>query len=211
MQVKEVNRRTAGGEVVFVMSRWQRALKRAFDIVCGLLGLILSSPIFIVASIAILTEGGGSVFYSQERIGKGGKPFKIRKFRTMREDAESDGPQLAQECDARLTRVGRFLRKHHLDELPQFWNVLLGEMSMVGYRPERQYFIDKIMEQDGRYKCLYAIRPGVTSEATIYNGYTDTMEKMLERLNMDLHYMETATLKGDLVIILKTFGIMSQG
>ena len=210
MQVREVNRRAAGDEVVFVMPTWKRVMKRVFDVTCGLFGLILSSPIFLVASIAILIEGGGGVFFSQERIGKNGKPFKIHKFRTMRKDAEADGPQLAQESDERLTRVGRFLRKHHLDELPQFWNVLIGEMSMVGYRPERQFFIDQIMQYDSRYKYLYAIRPGVTSEATIYNGYTDTMEKMLERLNMDLRYMETATLKGDIVIILKTFGIMAR-
>ena len=125
---------------------------------------------------------------------------------TQLADAEPDGkPKLQQEGDARLTPVGRFLRRHHLDELPQLWNVLRGDMSLVGYRPERQYFIDQIMERDPRYADLFQMRPGVTSEATVYNGYTDTMEKMLERLNMDLHYLETASLRKDFSIIFHTF------
>ena len=118
---------------------------------------------------------------------------------------------LAQKQDARLTPIGKFLRNHHLDELPQLWNVVKGDMSFVGYRPERKYFIDQIMQHDVRYASLYQMRPGITSDATIYNGYTDTMEKMLERLSMDLHYLKTASLKGDVIIILKTLGLVAKG
>ena len=150
-------------------------------------------------------SASGPVIYSQERIGKGGKPFKIYKFRTMVVDAEKDGvPQLEQEDDPRLTEFGKTLRRHHLDELPQIWNVLKGDMSFVGYRPERQFFIDKIMEKNPDYKLLYLSAPGVTSQATIENGYTDTLEKMLKRLDMDLDYLRNRNLWLDAKIILKT-------
>ncbi|MBR1732896.1 MAG: sugar transferase [Alloprevotella sp.] len=209
MQTKTVNRRTEQREVRLAMKPWQRSVKRVLDILCALVGLIFLSPIFLAAYIALKMQGDGPVIFSQERIGRDGKPFRIFKFRTMHTDAEADGPQLYTEGDDRLTKVGAFLRNHHIDELPQFWNVLIGDMSMVGYRPERQYFIDQIMEQDSRYRYLFHMRPGVTSEATLYNGYTDTMEKMLERLNMDLRYMETASLRKDILIMLKTFGVMA--
>ena len=131
----------------------------------------------------------------------------IYKFRSMGKDAEEENaPRLSPGAsDGRLTKTGRFLREHHLDELPQLWNVLLGDMSFVGYRPERKYFIEKIMEQDRRYERLYAMRPGVTSLATLYNGYTDTMEKMLKRLELDLYYQERHTLRMDLDILWRTF------
>jgi lipopolysaccharide/colanic/teichoic acid biosynthesis glycosyltransferase len=193
------------------MASWQLALKRMFDFVCALLGIVFLSPIFIIIYIVLLTQRDGHPIFSQERIGMNGKPFKILKFRTMRLDAENGTPLLAQKEDSRLTSMGKFLRKHHLDELPQLWNVLKGDMSFVGYRPERQYFIDQIMTHDVRYQFLYQMRPGITSDATIYNGYTDTMEKMLERLSMDLHYLKTASLTGDIIIILKTLGIVAKG
>ena len=131
----------------------------------------------------------------------------ICKFRSMGKDAEEENaPRLSPGAsDGRLTKTGRFLREHHLDELPQLWNVLRGDMSFVGYRPERKYFIEKIMEQDRRYERLYAMRPGVTSLATLYNGYTDTMEKMLKRLELDLYYQERHTLRMDLDILWRTF------
>lgn len=206
-----INRRNECAEIVEGMSSFQRKVKRAIDIVCAATGLVLFSPAFLVISLALKRQGDGPIFFSQERIGLNGKPFRIHKFRTMRVDAESHGPQLAVTNDDRLTPLGRFLREHHLDELPQLWNVLVGEMSMVGPRPERQYFIDKISEVDPRYKYLYKLRPGVTSEATLYNGYTDTMEKMLERLNMDLNYLENGTLGTDLSIMLKTFLFIATG
>ena len=123
----------------------------------------------------------------------------------MRRDAEDMGPMLSNDNDIRLTRVGAYLRKHHLDELPQLWNVLKGDMSFVGPRPERKYFIDKIMEHDPRYPLLYELRPGVTSYATLTNGYTDTMEKMLRRLELDLYYLEHNSLWQDCKILLNTF------
>jgi lipopolysaccharide/colanic/teichoic acid biosynthesis glycosyltransferase len=152
-------------------------------------------------------EDGLPVIYSQERIGLHGKPFMIYKFRSMRMNAEEDGAPLLLEKkgDKRLTHVGRFLRRHHLDELPQLWNVLKGDMAFIGPRPERKYYIDQIIEHDPRYVYLYQIRPGVTSYATLYNGYTDSMEKMIRRLDLDLYYMEHRSMWLDTKILAKTF------
>ena len=180
--------------------------KRVFDIVCALFALLVLSPIFMVIIVLQWLTLGKTIFFRQERIGKEGRPFLILKFRTMRLDAEENGPQLTQiEDTSRCTPIGGFLRRHHLDELPQLWNVLVGDMSFVGYRPERKYFIDRIVERDLRYSLLYAMRPGITSEAAIYNGYTDTVEKMLRRLEMDLHYMQHASVARDMSIIGQTF------
>ena len=180
-------------------------MKRTLDLLIALLCLIVFSPLILVCYIAIKV-GGGPAIYKQERIGLGGKPFYIYKFRSMVVDAEKEGKELLQqEDDPRLTRIGRFLRSHHLDELPQLWNVLIGDMAFVGPRPERKYFILQIMEHDPRYEQLYALRPGVTSYATLHNGYTDTMEKMLKRLEMDLYYLEHHTLWMDARILWQTF------
>lgn len=181
-------------------------IKRAIDFLLALVCLILFSPLFLICYIGIRREDGCPVIFSQERIGRGGKPFMILKFRTMKEEAEKDGvPQLAEKEDSRLTPFGGWLRKHHLDELPQLWNVLRGDMAFIGPRPERKYFIDKIMEHDPRYELLYQIRPGVTSYATLYNGYTDTMEKMLRRLELDLYYLEHRSWWLDTKILFNTF------
>ena len=181
-------------------------MKRLFDLVCVFFASIVFFPFIVVVYIAIKLEDGGPAIFKQERIGKGGKPFMLYKFRSMKVNAEKDGkPQLwSGEEDKRLTKVGKFIRNHHLDELPQFWNIWKGDMSFVGYRPERQYFIDKIMAENPDYAKLYAMRPGVFSEATLYNGYTDTMEKMLKRLEMDLDYLKRQSLWLDIVIIFKT-------
>jgi lipopolysaccharide/colanic/teichoic acid biosynthesis glycosyltransferase len=181
-------------------------MKRLFDLVCVFFASIVFSPFILAVYIAIKLDDGGPAIFKQERIGRGGKPFMLYKFRSMRVNAEKDGkPQLwSGEEDERLTKVGKFIRNHHLDELPQFWNILKGDMSFVGYRPERQYFIDKIMAENLDYEKLYAMRPGVFSEATLYNGYTDTMEKMLRRLEMDLDYMKRQSVWLDIVIIFKT-------
>lgn len=181
-------------------------MKRLFDLCCVFASSIVFLPFFIVVYIAIKLEDGGPAIFKQERIGKGGKPFMLYKFRSMKVDAEKSGkPQLwSGEEDERLTKVGKFIRNHHLDELPQFWNIWKGDMSFVGYRPERQYFIDKIMAENPDYAKLYAMRPGVFSEATLYNGYTDTMEKMLKRLEMDLEYVQKQNLWLDITIIFKT-------
>ena len=181
-------------------------MKRRFDLVCVFFASIVFFPFIVVVYIAIKLEDGGPAIFKQERIGKGGKPFMLYKFRSMKVDAEKDGkPQLwSGEEDKRLTKVGKFIRNHHLDELRQFWTLWKGGMSFVGYRPERQYFIDKIMAENPDYAKLYAMRPGVFSEATLYNGYTDTMEKMLKRLEMDLDYLKRQSLWLDIVIIFKT-------
>ena len=187
------------------MSITERAMKRVFDFTVSLIGLILLSPAFLVAYIMLKRQHDGPVLFRQERIGYHGQPFYILKFRTMRMDSESEGvPQLACKSDDRLTPAGKFLREHHLDELPQLWNVLVGDMSFVGPRPERKYFIDKIMAVNPDYEYIYLMRPGLTSMATIYNGYTDTMEKMLIRLQMDLEYLKKRSFWMDVKIIFTT-------
>lgn len=179
--------------------------KRTLDLLISLVCLLVFSPLMLVCFLAVKKEDGGPAIFCQERVGRGGRPFMIYKFRSMRLDAEKKGPSLYQENDDRLTKTGKFLRDHHLDELPQLWNVLKGDMAFIGPRPERKYFIDKIMELDPRYELLYQIRPGVTSYATLYNGYTDTMEKMLKRLEYDLYYLEHRSLAMDMSILWKTF------
>ena len=186
-------------------NRMERFVKRSTDILLSVPCLILSSPLFAIISLAIKWEDGLPIIYKQERIGLHGKPFNIYKFRSMKADAEKDGPNLLEiEGDTRLTHVGKFIRTHHLDELPQLWNILKGDMSLVGPRPERKYYIDQIIEHDPRYTYLYQIRPGATSYATLYNGYTDTMPKMLKRLELDLYYLEHRSWWFDAKILFKT-------
>lgn len=182
-------------------------MRRFLDIVLSAISLVVFSPLMLLCAVAIRMEDGLPVIYSQERIGLHGMPFLIYKFRTMRIDAEEGGmPKLLEKPnDPRLTKVGRILRRHHLDELPQLYNVLRGDMAFIGPRPERKYYIDQIMQHDPRYVYLYQIRPGVTSYATLYNGYTDTMEKMLKRLELDLYYLEHRSWWFDAKILFKTF------
>ncbi|MBR5703182.1 MAG: sugar transferase [Bacteroidales bacterium] len=189
------------------MSAFEKFCKRAFDIALSGVLLIVFSPLIMICALAVLIEDGSPVIYSQERIGLGGRPFHILKFRSMRLDAEAMGiPMLySGDDDPRLTRVGKFLRQHHLDELPQLWNVFRGDMSFIGYRPERQFYIDRIMERNPRYRYLYQIRPGVTSYATLYNGYTDTLEKMLTRLDLDLYYLRNHSVLFDFRVLGMTF------
>ena len=187
------------------MSGVERVIKRWIDFIISLGGIIVLIPVYVLIFILVRVFSGGEVIYKQERIGYKGKPFTIYKFRTMRRDAEKNGiPRTEEERRGQMTGVGAFLRDHHLDELPQLFNVLLGDMSFVGPRPERQVFIDKIMEVDPRYVHVYKMRPGLTSTATLYNGYTDTMEKMVKRLDMDLEYLTTRSLWGDFMIVVKT-------
>lgn len=188
------------------MTRLERFFKRLFDIIVSLFCMIIFSPLIGIVYVLVKIEDGGPAIFKQERIGRFGRPFYIYKFRSMRLDAEKNGPQLtAHEDDDRMTHIGKILRDHHLDELPQLWNVLKGDMAFIGPRPERKYYIDKIMEHDPRYVFLYQIRPGVTSYATLYNGYTDTMEKMLRRLELDLYYLEHRSWLLDIKILAKTF------
>ena len=181
--------------------------KRIFDVLLSLGSLVLFAPVMLIIYVLIKAEDlDGDVIYAQERVGLNGKPFKLYKFRSMHMNAEAlNTPQLyAGEDDPRLTKVGKFIRAHHLDEFPQLWNVLKGEMSFVGPRPERQYYIDQIMEHNPDYIKLYALRPGLFSYATLYNGYTDTMEKMLKRLDYDLQYLEDYSFGTDIKIIYLT-------
>ena len=194
------------GYILDGMNEFERNVKRGFDFIVSILCLVVFSPLFAYCYFRIKSDDGGPVIYKQERIGRCGRPFNIYKFRSMKVDAETNGPELCDSADDdRLTKAGRFLRAHHLDELPQFWNVFKGEMSFVGPRPERKFFIDQIMEHDRRYEYLYQIRPGISSLATLYNGYTDTMEKMLKRLEMDLYYLENRSWWLDFKIIGLTF------
>lgn len=194
------------------MNGFERNVKRIGDCLLALVALVVFSPLFLVCYLAVKREDGGPAIYRQERIGRFGRPFYIYKFRSMRLDAEKAGPALYQSgADSRLTRVGKFLREHHLDELPQLWNVFCGDMAFIGPRPERKYYIDQIMRYDPRYRYLYQIRPGVTSYATLYNGYTDTIEKMLRRLRYDLYYLEHRSWGFDFKILLYTFVNICRG
>ncbi len=193
------------------MSGIGRLVKRTFDVTASLLALVLLSPLMATIAILIAREGTGPVLFSQERIGRGGKPFRILKFRTMPVDYESDGPHLSARSTRDATPLATRLRDHHLDELPQLWNILVGDMSFVGPRPERKYFIDKIMANNPDYEYIYLMRPGLTSWATIYNGYTDTMEKMLIRLQMDLTYLQKRSLWMDTKILFTTANYIING
>lgn len=188
------------------MSSLGKAIKRGADFFLSALLIIIFSPLAVVCALAVKMEDGGPVFYRQQRVGLNGKLFNILKFRSMHVDAEHDGARFCSGCDdPRLTRVGTFLRAHHLDELPQLLNVFVGDMSFVGYRPERPCFIARIIEENPRYDFLYQIRPGVTSYATLYNGYTDTFEKMLTRLDLDLYYLRHHSIGFDMKVLFLTF------
>lgn len=188
------------------MNGFERNVKRIVDCMIAVILMILFSPLFLICYLAVKSEDGGPAIFKQERIGRFGRPFYIYKFRSMRLDAEKHGPALyAGGKDGRLTRIGKFLREHHLDELPQLWNVFCGDMAFIGPRPERQFFIDQIMKEDPRYRFLFQIRPGVTSYATLYNDYTDTLEKMVRRLRYDLFYLEHRSWGFDFKILFMTF------
>ena len=194
------------GYILDGMNEFERNMKRLLDMFTSAICLIVFSPLFLICYIAVKREDGGPAIFKQERVGRFGRPFYIYKFRSMKIDAEKYGPALYQhDRETRMTTVGKFLRLHHLDELPQLWNVLCGDMAFIGPRPERKYYIKQIMEKDPRYVYLYQIRPGVTSYATLYNGYTDTLDKMLRRLDLDLHYLENRSWMFDLSILTKTF------
>ena len=193
------------------MSDAELCIKRAMDVVLSLIVMVVLSPLYILLYVLVFASSKGKAIYRQERIGLHGIPFQILKFRTMYEDAEQKKPMLSTDNDPRITRVGAFLRKYRLDELPQMWNVLRGDMSLVGPRPERAYFIRQI-EQIAPYYCLlYKIRPGLTSWGPIKVGYTDTIDKMVERLNYDITYMENMSLRLDLKILFFTIGVIIDG
>lgn len=193
------------------ISLWGRCVKRLSDIIISLLGLLLASPLFLMISYALWRKKSGSIFFRQERVGYRGRTFIIYKFRTMVSDAESGKPRLCEKDDTRLTPLGAWLRQRHLDELPQLWNVLKGDMSIVGPRPERRYFVDQIRAVNPDYDQLYQLRPGLFSWATLYNGYTDTLDKMLERLRLDLDYLHHWSPWLDLKIFVLTLWFLFSG
>lgn len=186
-------------------------MKRLMDYIVAVTVLLLCWPLLLYIAIRIRLQGPGTIFYRQERLGKDGVPFRIIKFRTMVTDAESDTPLLAVSDDRRVTSFGRTLRKHHLDELPQFWNVIRGEMSVVGPRPERAYFVKQILEKAPEYERLYRLKPGITSLGMIKFGYANTTTSMIERSRHDLYYLDHYSLWLDIKIILATAREVWQG
>jgi exopolysaccharide biosynthesis polyprenyl glycosylphosphotransferase len=190
---------------------WQNVVKRIIDIVLSLFVLTILSPLLITCAILVRFSSKGPIFYFQERIGLQGKPFQIIKFRSMYTNSEDMGPQLSKDNDPRITPWGRIMRKYRLDEFPQFYNVLIGEMSLVGPRPERQFYIDQIVERAPYYKQLHRVKPGITSWGMVKYGYAENVDQMLERLKFDLIYLENISLLNDFKVIVYTFLIVFQG
>lgn len=193
------------------MADWELVVKHTFDVCVAAIGLVLLSPLFLIIALLVHFDSPGPVLYKQERVGFRGQTFNILKFRSMYIDAEADTPLLSKVGDARITKVGRFLRKYRLDELPQLWNILRGEMTIVGPRPERPYFVKQIMQKAPYYCLLYKVRPGLTSWGPVKVGYTDTMDKMLQRLTYDITYTENMSLSLDIKILLRTIGVLVDG
>ncbi len=193
-----------------VLPPWQKFVKRSFDILAAVLVLVLGLPFYVVIAVLVKIGSTGPIFYTQKRIGLGGRSFDIIKFRSMKVDAEAAGPQLSKENDPRITRIGKILRKTRVDEFPQFWNVLVGEMSLVGPRPERQFFIDQILQKAPHYKRLHKVKPGITSWGQVKYGYAENVEEMIARLQYDLLYLENISLILDLKILIYTVLIMIQ-
>ena len=194
-----------------IMAPWEQFVKRSMDIAISILVLIILSPMYLLIAIIIKLDSKGPVFFLQERIGIHGKPFQIIKFRSMYTDAEKFGPSLSRENDPRITRIGKFLRKTRLDEFPQFYNVLIGDMSIVGPRPERQFFIDQIVQKAPHYVHLHKVRPGITSWGQVKYGYAENVDQMIERLKYDILYIENMSLLLDLKIIVYTVLIVIEG
>ena len=188
-----------------------KIFKRAFDICFALLVLVLGLPLYLMLMLITKLTSPGPIFYKQERIGINEKPFEIFKFRSMRVDAEQSGPQLAKDNDPRITKWGQFMRKTRLDELPQFWNVLKGDMSVVGPRPERKFYIQQIIARAPGYKTLLSIKPGITSIGQVYYGYAESVDEMCQRMLFDLRYLNEVNFQTDINIILKTVKVMFQG
>lgn len=193
------------------MPVWQQVAKRLFDVIASILVIVLLSPVYIFTAIMVKCSSPGPVFYRQERIGQHGVPFNMLKFRSMYVDAEDRGPQLSKDNDPRITRWGKFMRKVRLDEIPQFFTVLGGKMSIVGYRPERQYYIDQIVRKTPHYRMLLRIKPGITSWGEVKFGYASTVDEMVERLKYDILYIENMNLAVDIKILIYTVLIVVQG
>ncbi|GIR13509.1 MAG: hypothetical protein CM15mP23_20840 [Cryomorphaceae bacterium] len=194
-----------------LMPVWQFSLKRVFDVVISLSALFLLSPLFLISAILVKIGSKGPVFFIKSEIGIHGGLFKIIKFRSMFLDAEKNGPQLSSDSDPRITKWGNIMRRYRIDELPQFWNVLIGEMSLVGPRPEREFYAKQIIEKAPHYKHLQKVKPGVTSWGMVRYGYASSVDEMIERLRYDIIYIENMSIFNDLKVLIYTFKIVFQG
>jgi exopolysaccharide biosynthesis polyprenyl glycosylphosphotransferase len=191
-----------------VMPLWQQAIKRFLDISLSIVAILLLLPIYLIAAVLVKFSSPGPIFFLQERIGLNNKPFQIIKFRTMYVNSEANGPQLSSSNDSRITPIGRFMRKTRLDEFPQFINVILGHMSLVGPRPERQFYIDQIVQHEPQYVLLNRVRPGITSWGQVKYGYAENVEQMLDRMKYDLLYINNRSIALDLKILFYTVAIV---
>lgn len=186
------------------MPLWQEVIKRLMDIFISLFAIIFLLPFFVFTAIGVKMSSRGPILYRQKRIGKYGKPFSMIKFRTMYIDAEENGPQLSSKNDMRITPFGMFIRRLRLDETPQFLTVLIGKMSLVGPRPERQYYIDQIIEQAPHYVMLHNVKPGITSLGQVKYGYAENVGQMVERLKYDMIYLENRSVAVDVKVLIYT-------
>jgi exopolysaccharide biosynthesis polyprenyl glycosylphosphotransferase len=191
-----------------VMPLWQQAIKRFMDISLSIIAILVLLPLYLIAAVLVKFSSPGPIFFLQERIGLNNKPFQIIKFRTMYVNSEANGPQLSSSNDSRITPVGRFMRKTRLDEFPQFINVILGHMSLVGPRPERQFYIDQIVQHEPQYVLLNRVRPGITSWGQVKYGYAENVEQMLDRMKYDLLYINNRSIALDLKILFYTVAIV---